>query len=172
MRKLSERASLASLDGVALLGVLALQHAEFVRLTAAPTALVLVLLIFAGSITRGLSVGFSAALASGFCHPTRNIIQAAEKSKPSCQHTVGKPHSAALAIGLVEEYRGGAADVQRIYFERHRNGDRFIAGVEHCGRDAVAFAAEDDATVLSEMCLRECRARVRMRGYAPNTAGA
>jgi len=85
----------------------------------------------------------------------------------------GDLHTAALAIGFVEEHRCGTADVQRVHRRRHGNRSGLVAGRKHGGRDAVAFAPEYDAAVAREIGLREGSVfGVRVRGNTTDAAVA
>jgi hypothetical protein len=67
----------------------------------------------------------------------------------------------ALAVDLVEEDGRGAADVERIYRGRHRNGHGVVAGFKYRGGNALALAAENEAAIAGEIGLRQ-RFAVRM----------
>lgn len=84
---------------------------------------------------------------------------------------LGALHPPALPIGFVQKHCRRAADVERIHRGRHGNRHFFVACFQHNGRDTVPFAAENDATFVSEICLRDGFATcVRMRRNATNAA--
>src|SRR5258705_6946575 len=58
-----------------------------------------------------------------------------------------------LPLHFVEEYRAGAGDIQGICLLLHGNGNGFVAGFEYLWRNAVTFAAENDATIGREVGL-------------------
>jgi hypothetical protein len=67
-----------------------------------------------------------------------------------------------LAVGFVEEDGSGGTDVEGIDIWRHWDGDGFVAGGENLGADAITFAAEYDAAIAGEICLRQ-NLFIRMR---------
>ena len=76
-----------------------------------------------------------------------------------------------MAAHFIKKNRCGGSNVQGIHIWRHRNGDRFIARGEHGRRDAIAFAAKDDAAVTREIGLwQDPFIRVWMRRDAANAA--
>src|ERR1700754_3715630 len=78
-----------------------------------------------------------------------------------------------LPIGFVEEDSGGGADVEGVDVWWHGNRHGFIAGGEHCGGNAVTFAAEDNAAISAEIGLRQNPfVRVRVRGDTVDAARA
>ena len=61
----------------------------------------------------------------------------------------------ALSRDLVKKHRGRGANVQRIHGWRHGNGHCFVARLQNHRRDAIAFAAEDEAAIAGKICLRQ-----------------
>ena len=70
-----------------------------------------------------------------------------------------------LAIGLVEENRSRARDVERIDRGRHWDRRCLVADRQDLGADPVPFAAKDDAAVARKIGFRRRKlVRVRMGG--------
>ena len=120
MGRLAERPRLARINRVSLFPVLALKHAEFVRLATFLAALMPTFLIGTGAALGGLTSYFGVVFTGRLRHK-RTIGRPDEKSKGA--------HSPALAISFVEEDGGGVADVEGIDVIGHGNGDGFVAGV-------------------------------------------
>ena len=64
-------------------------------------------------------------------------------------------HPVPLPVRFVEERGGGAGDVEGINVRRHGDVHALVALGEHVGRDAVAFASENDAAIPRKLRVRE-----------------
>ena len=58
-----------------------------------------------------------------------------------------------LPIHFVKKNCRGGADVERVNMRGHGDRHRFIAGGEHGGGNAIAFAAQNEAAVAGEIRL-------------------
>ena len=117
---------------------------------------------------RGLSEGVRIGLMERQCIVIAQILWGSDEALRS-SHSGMFP----LPRGFVKKHRGGGADVQRIHRRRHGNRHRFVARFQNRRRNAVAFAAEDEAAIAGEIRLRQKSfVRVRMRGDAADAASA
>ena len=105
--------------------------------------------------------------------PKGGFVQTNFRSLDSASWRLGGSGFIPLPVDFVKENRRGGAHIERVHRGRHGDGDRFVARFKHGCGNPFALAAEDDATITSEIRLRKRFAiGVRMRRNATDTAGA